>query len=55
MSSGCQWAILLTLVVSLLLFDLLVLHRTPKVLSTKPAAIESMAWPNAPGRPTESP
>src|SRR6188768_4385476 len=39
-----HWAILLTLIVSLLLFDLLVLHRTPKVLSTKRAAIESTAW-----------
>ena len=39
-----HWAILLTLIVSLLLFDLLVLHRTPKVLSTKRAAIESGAW-----------
>jgi TerC family integral membrane protein len=39
-----HWAILLGLIVSLLLFDLLVLHRRPKVLSTKRAAIESAAW-----------
>src|SRR5262245_262954 len=39
-----HWVILLTLIVSLLLLDLLVLHRTPKVLSTKRAAAESAVW-----------
>jgi tellurite resistance protein TerC len=39
-----HWAVLLGLIVSLLLFDLLVLHRQPKVLSTKRAAIESAGW-----------
>ena len=43
-SQWWHWAVLLGLIVSLLLFDLLVLHRTPKVLSTKRAAIESAAW-----------
>ena len=39
-----HWAVLLGLIVALLLFDLLVLHRKPKVLSTKRAAIESAGW-----------
>jgi len=39
-----HWAVLLGLIFALLLFDLLVLHRKPKVLSTKRAAIESAGW-----------
>ena len=39
-----HWAVLLGIIVTLLLFDLLVLHRQPKVLSTKRAAIESAGW-----------
>ena len=39
-----HWAVLLGLIVALLLFDLFVLHRKPKVLSTKRAAAESAGW-----------
>jgi tellurite resistance protein TerC len=36
--------VLLTVIVSLLLFDLLVLHREAKVLGPRRAALESVAW-----------
>jgi tellurite resistance protein TerC len=39
-----HWAVLLATIVSLLLFDLLVLHRDPKVLPVKRAALETLAW-----------
>jgi tellurite resistance protein TerC len=39
-----HWAVLLGLIISLLLLDLLVLHRVPKVLSTRRAAAESAGW-----------
>ncbi|MEO6652301.1 MAG: TerC family protein [Ilumatobacteraceae bacterium] len=39
-----HWAVLLGVIVSMLLFDLLVLHREAKVLSPKRAAVESAAW-----------
>ena len=39
-----HWGVLLAVIVSMLLLDLLVLHREAKVLGTKRAAIESAAW-----------
>jgi tellurite resistance protein TerC len=39
-----HWGVLLAVIVSMLLLDLLVLHREAKVLSTKRAAMESAAW-----------
>jgi len=39
-----HWGVLLAVIVSMLLLDLLVLHREAKVLSTRRAAIESTAW-----------
>jgi TerC family integral membrane protein len=39
-----HWVVLLGVIVSLLLFDLLVLHREAKVLSTRRAAAESAVW-----------
>jgi tellurite resistance protein TerC len=39
-----QWAILLGIFVTLLLVDLLVIHREAHEISTKEAAIESAAW-----------
>jgi tellurite resistance protein TerC len=39
-----QWAAFLALIVGLLLTDLLVLHREPKVIPVKEAAIESAVW-----------
>jgi tellurite resistance protein TerC len=39
-----HWAVLLGVIVALLLFDLLVLHREAKVLSTRRVAVESAAW-----------
>jgi len=39
-----HWAVLLGVIVTMLLFDLLVLHREPKVLTTRRAALESSVW-----------
>jgi Na+-translocating ferredoxin:NAD+ oxidoreductase RnfE subunit len=39
-----QWLTLLGIIVTLLLVDLLVLHREAHEISTKEAAIESAAW-----------
>jgi tellurite resistance protein TerC len=39
-----HWVVLLGVIVTLLLFDLLVLHREAKVLATRRAAIESVVW-----------
>ncbi|MGB0111985.1 MAG: TerC family protein [Ilumatobacteraceae bacterium] len=39
-----QWAVLLAMIMSLLLFDLLVVHKEAHVASTKRAAIESAVW-----------
>jgi tellurite resistance protein TerC len=39
-----QWGIFLALVVTLLLVDLLVLHRKPHVIPIKEAAIETAVW-----------
>ena len=39
-----HWAVLLVVIVSLLLFDLLVLHREAKVLGPRRAALESIVW-----------
>jgi len=39
-----QWAAFIALVSALLLADLLVLHRTPKAIPLKHAAIESAVW-----------
>ena len=39
-----HWVVLLGVIVSMLLFDLLVLHREAKVLSTRRAAAESAVW-----------
>jgi tellurite resistance protein TerC len=39
-----HWGVLLAAIVSMLLLDLLVLHREAKVLSTRRAAIESAVW-----------
>jgi tellurite resistance protein TerC len=39
-----QWAALVALVVALLLFDVLVIHRRPHAVSFKEAAIESAVW-----------
>lgn len=38
------WAALLVVIVSMLLFDILVLHRRAHVIHTKEAAIESAVW-----------
>jgi TerC family integral membrane protein len=39
-----QWLVLLAIIVTLLLVDLLVIHREAHVVKTKEAAIESAAW-----------
>jgi tellurite resistance protein TerC len=39
-----QWAAFVALVAVLVLADLLVLHRTPKAIPLKHAAIESAVW-----------
>jgi tellurite resistance protein TerC len=39
-----HWAVLLAVIVAMLLFDLLVLHREAKLLSTRRAALESFVW-----------
>ncbi len=39
-----QWAVFLGLVVTLLVADLLILHRKPKEMSLKEAAVESAVW-----------
>ena len=39
-----HWAVLLAVIVAMLLFDLLVLHREAKLLSTRRAAVESFVW-----------
>ncbi len=39
-----HWAVLLAIILSMLLLDLLVLHREAKVLPVKRAAIESAVW-----------
>ncbi|HEX6262237.1 MAG TPA: TerC family protein [Actinomycetota bacterium] len=38
------WAVLVGAIVTLLLIDLLIVHRTPHVISFKEAAIESAVW-----------
>ncbi|MCU1501220.1 MAG: putative TerC family integral rane protein [Ilumatobacteraceae bacterium] len=38
------WVVAVGAIVALLLFDILVLHRKPKVLSARRAAIETVAW-----------
>ncbi len=42
--SGLAWAALLGFIVALLLIDILVVHREPKVLSMKRAGLESAVW-----------
>ncbi len=39
-----QWGVLLAIIMSLLLFDLLVVHKEAHVASTKRAAVESAVW-----------
>jgi tellurite resistance protein TerC len=39
-----QWAVFLGIVVTLLVADLLILHRKPKEMSLKEAAVESVVW-----------
>lgn len=39
-----QWGVLLAVIMALLLFDLLVVHKKAHVASTKEAAIESAVW-----------
>jgi tellurite resistance protein TerC len=41
---GWAWLATLGLIVVLLMLDILVLHRTPKVLSTRRAAMETLMW-----------
>jgi tellurite resistance protein TerC len=41
---GWVWAALVTAIAGLLIFDLLVVHRKPHVISFKEAAIESAIW-----------
>ncbi|HEX6206973.1 MAG TPA: TerC family protein [Actinomycetota bacterium] len=38
------WAVLIGAIVTLLLIDLLIVHRTPHVISFKEAAVESAVW-----------
>jgi tellurite resistance protein TerC len=42
--SGMAWIIALSIIAALLLFDILVLHRKPKVPTVRRAAIETLAW-----------
>src|SRR3954462_1975248 len=39
-----QWALLIALIATLLIVDLLVVHREPRVITFKEAAIESAVW-----------
>jgi len=41
---GWAWVATLGLIAALLIFDLLVLHRRPKVLSARRAAMETLMW-----------
>ena len=49
-----HWAVLLAIIMTLLLIDLLVLHRKPTRCSTKEAAIESAVWIALRARPSRS-
>jgi tellurite resistance protein TerC len=42
--SGAAWLIALVSIVGLLLFDILVMHRKPKVPTVRRAAVETVAW-----------
>lgn len=42
--TGLTWVVALAAILSLLLIDILVLHRTPKVPTVKRAALETLCW-----------
>ncbi|MEI7547670.1 MAG: TerC family protein [Actinomycetota bacterium] len=42
--TGLSWVVALTVIVALLLVDILVLHRTPKIPTVRRAAFETLLW-----------